>query len=202
MKTATTTVSILGITFYLILSLVLSHYPLFTDIYIIFCMDLTNPHSSYSRWAWTQLFWLQIWHQFHLTNAEHSYLAHRRCSKSIWWRCDFIVPYSLWLQKPPPHWRTWNLVRESQRRLCCCWAATRLCPTLCDPMGCSMPDFPVLHYLLEFAQTHVHWGGDCHQTISSSVREKVRQAIFCHQHPNWSCPSSPAPAIFSTQQPG
>ena len=23
-------------------------------------------------------------------------------------------------------------------------------------MDCSMPGFPVLHYLLEFAQTHVH----------------------------------------------
>jgi len=28
--------------------------------------------------------------------------------------------------------------------------------TLCHTMDCSMPDFPVLHYLLEFAQTHVH----------------------------------------------
>ena len=27
------------------------------------------------------------------------------------------------------------------------------CPTLCDPMGCSTPGFPVLHYLPEFAQT-------------------------------------------------
>ena len=30
-----------------------------------------------------------------------------------------------------------------------------LCPTLCSPMNCSMPDFPVPHYLPEFAQTHV-----------------------------------------------
>ena len=28
----------------------------------------------------------------------------------------------------------------------------------CDPMDHSMPGFPVLHYLPEFAQTHVHWG--------------------------------------------
>ena len=28
---------------------------------------------------------------------------------------------------------------------------------LCDPMDCSTPGFPVLHYLPEFAQTHVHW---------------------------------------------
>ena len=27
---------------------------------------------------------------------------------------------------------------------------------ICDPMDCSTPGFPVLHYLLEFAQTHVH----------------------------------------------
>ena len=31
---------------------------------------------------------------------------------------------------------------------------------LCDPMGCSMPDFPVLHQLLAFAQTYVHWVND------------------------------------------
>ena len=36
---------------------------------------------------------------------------------------------------------------------CCCCSATQSCLTLCDPMGCSMPSFPVLHYLLEFAQT-------------------------------------------------
>ena len=27
---------------------------------------------------------------------------------------------------------------------------------LCDPMDCSTQGFPVLHYLLEFAQTHVY----------------------------------------------
>ena len=31
------------------------------------------------------------------------------------------------------------------------------CPTLCDPIGCSTPGFPVLHYLLESAHSHVHW---------------------------------------------
>ena len=35
--------------------------------------------------------------------------------------------------------------------------------TLCNPMDCSMPGFLVLHYLLEFAQTHVHWVGDAIQ---------------------------------------
>jgi len=29
------------------------------------------------------------------------------------------------------------------------------CPTLCNPMDCSTPGFPVHHQLLEHAQTHV-----------------------------------------------
>ena len=31
-------------------------------------------------------------------------------------------------------------------------------------MDCISPGFPVLHYLLEFAQTHVHWVGDAIQS--------------------------------------
>ena len=34
------------------------------------------------------------------------------------------------------------------------------CPTICDPMDCSMPDLPVPHQLPEFTQTHVHWVSD------------------------------------------
>ena len=37
------------------------------------------------------------------------------------------------------------------------------CPTLCDPMNCSMPGLPVHHQLLEFTQMHVHWVGDAIQ---------------------------------------
>ena len=39
---------------------------------------------------------------------------------------------------------------------CCCCSITKSCLILCDPMDCSMPGFPVLHYLLEFAQPRVH----------------------------------------------
>jgi len=37
------------------------------------------------------------------------------------------------------------------------------CLTLWDPIDCSTPDFPVLHYLPESAQTHVHWASDTFQ---------------------------------------
>ena len=48
------------------------------------------------------------------------------------------------------HWKQLSLFSQS-------------CLTLCDPVDCSMPCFPVLHYLLEFAQTHVRWVGDAFQ---------------------------------------
>ena len=41
-----------------------------------------------------------------------------------------------------------------------CCSVAELCLTLCNPMDCGMPNFPVLHYLLEFAQTYVHWVSD------------------------------------------
>ena len=39
-------------------------------------------------------------------------------------------------------------------------SVTQSCLTLCDPMNCSMPGFPVPHQLPELAQTHVHRVGD------------------------------------------
>ena len=43
-------------------------------------------------------------------------------------------------------------------------SVAQLCLTLCHPIDCSMPAFLILHYLLEFAQTHVYWVGDPIQT--------------------------------------
>ena len=36
---------------------------------------------------------------------------------------------------------------------CICCSVAKSLLTLCDPMDCSTPGFPILHYLLEFAQT-------------------------------------------------
>ena len=41
-----------------------------------------------------------------------------------------------------------------------CSSVTRSCPTICDPMDCSIL---VLHHLLELARTHVHWVSDAIQ---------------------------------------
>ena len=44
--------------------------------------------------------------------------------------------------------------------LCVYMLSTQLCLILCNPVDYSMPGFPVLHYLPEFAQIHVRWVSD------------------------------------------
>ena len=52
-----------------------------------------------------------------------------------------------------------------------CWvfssfscSVAQSCPALCNPVDCSMPGFPILHYLPECAQTHVYWVSDAIQS--------------------------------------
>ena len=45
----------------------------------------------------------------------------------------------------------------------CCCSVAQSCPTLCNPMDCSMPGFLALYYFPEFAQTQVHWVSDANQ---------------------------------------
>ena len=48
-------------------------------------------------------------------------------------------------------------------------SVTQSCPTLCDPMDCSAPSFPVHHQFSDLAQTQCPSSWWCHPTISSSV---------------------------------
>ena len=81
-----------------------------------------------------------------------------------------------------PHFFTNKIKR------CCCCSVAKSCLTLCDLVDCSIPRFPILHYLPEFAQTHVHWTGDaiqlsvvpvssCRQSFPTSVSFPIGQ--FC-----------------------
>ena len=51
------------------------------------------------------------------------------------------------------------------------------CLTLRGPTNCSTPGFPALHYLLEFAQTHVHWVNDAIQ-LSHPLSLLLLPSIF------------------------
>ena len=85
----------------------------------------------------------------------------------------------------------------------CCCSVTKLCATLCDPMDCSTPGFPALHYLPDFAHTHVQWVNDAIQpshlplsvlpSIFPSIRVFSNELAFCISWPKYlSCSISPS----------
>ena len=57
----------------------------------------------------------------------------------------------------------WDWVLNWYTSFCVFSSVAQSCPTLCDPMNCSMPGHPVHHQLPEFTQTHVHQVGDAIQ---------------------------------------
>ena len=88
--------------------------------------------------------------------------------QDYWMGCHFLLQGIFPTQKQNLsvlrllHGQADSLPRASPEKpvsVCCCSAA-QSCPTLCDPMHCRAPGVPVLHHLLGFAQTHVHWVGD------------------------------------------
>ena len=76
----------------------------------------------------------------------------------------------LWMELSRPGPFTWISSNDRSRFAagCCYCTVSQSCLTLCDPMDCSTPGFPVYHHLPELAQTHVlSWW--YYSTISSSV---------------------------------
>ena len=84
-------------------------------------------------------------------------------------------------------------------------SVAQICPTLCNPMNCSTPGFPVHHQLAELAQTHVHRVGDAIQPTHplsspsppalslSSIRVFSSELVLCIRWPNdWSFSISPS----------
>ena len=66
----------------------------------------------------------------------------------MWFGCEFHYSFS-----PSSQQLSWG--RKTKVFSCFCSVA-KLCPTLCDPMDCSMPGSRVFHHLPELAQIHVH----------------------------------------------
>ena len=60
------------------------------------------------------------------------------------------------------------------------WVA-QSCPTLWNPMNCSMPGLPVQHQLPEHTQTHVHWVSDTIQP-SHPLSSPSPPALNLSQH--------------------
>ena len=65
--------------------------------------------------------------------------------------------------------------------MCCCCSVTKSHPVLYDPMNCRTLGFPVLHCLLKFAHTHVHWVDDAIQP-SHPLSPPSLPALSLSQH--------------------
>ena len=91
-------------------------------------------------------------------------------------------------------------------------SVTQSCPTLCNPIDCSMPGLPVHHQLPEFTQTYVHRVGDAIQSsllllcplllppIPPSIRVFSNESTLCMRWPKyWSFSFSISP---SNEHPG
>ena len=81
------------------------------------------------------------------------------------------------------HHALWETSTWTKR--CCCCSVAQSCSTLCDPMDCSTRGFPVLHYLPEFAQTHVHWVDGQFNKLAISDDDHWREEINREMRESW-----------------
>ena len=100
--------------------------------------------------------WLQPWNQKTIASWQGSNDKSRLC-----WKAETL------LCQPSSYSQGCGLSNGQK----CLWeldhkegsSGAQLCPTLCNPMDCSMPGLPVHHQLPELTQTHVHLVGDAIQ---------------------------------------
>ena len=77
------------------------------------------------------------------------------------------------IKKKKSYWEKFGIIAEDSSVSDCQSCSVALsCLTVCDPIDCSIPGFPVLHHFPKFAQTHIHQVSD--HLISSN------HLILCH----------------------
>ena len=102
----------------------------------------------------------KICHCFHFFWIYLPWSDITRCHDLGFWMLSFKPDFSV-----SSHTLIKKLFSSSSlSTICCCYCSVaQSCLTLCDPIDGSTPGFPVLHYLLELPQTHVHWVNDAIQ---------------------------------------
>ena len=152
-----------------------------TDIALLcmFFISFTTKTKQNFKWCWKIKWLLHMCHWFCCSCIWNKYsgmfvmVGHQRnrgVRKTFkWW--EQVIRYESQFVKVSVGPVQKNLNIELNN--CCCLVA-KSCLTLCSPMDYSTPSFPVLHYLLSYAQTHVHWVGDhfssCPQSFFPSIR--------------------------------
>ena len=80
----------------------------------------------------------------------------------------YFMQYCLWIRRglcltPGALQQVFCCLGHYAFQLCFLLLFSLWCVRLFDPMDCSMPGFPVLHYFLEFVHPHDHWVSDAIQ---------------------------------------
>ena len=109
------------------------------------------------------LWFLQIWKKMWLKTLFEDYeLVGQRNLLPLIPKTSSKVFLSLLIMKKKKKVEGIRTLEKILQYCCCCWVA-KPCLTLYDFMNCSTPGFSVLHYLLAFAQTYIHWINDAIQ---------------------------------------
>ena len=125
---------------------------------------------------------------------HHWFNGHEWTSSGRWWRIGKPgVLQSMGSQRVRHSWATehsdkslhWYCHNVEQCGVSSVVVQSLLCLTLWDPRDCTMPGFLVLHYFLEFVQTHVHWVSHAIQSShplspisASAVNLSQHQGLF------------------------
>ena len=93
-----------------------------------------------------------------LWQASTFFTKCKNCGCLLCKSCAQYFLSTVWI----PRWDL-RILSENSSRIIQFSSVTQSCPTLCDPMNCSMPGLPVHHQLSEFTQTLVHRVSDAIQ---------------------------------------
>ena len=95
--------------------------------------------------------------------GKHHLIANNSLQLAVILNEDLGYTLCTWGRKYTGLTRDWNKALRKPVGTVQFSSVTQSCPTLCDPVVCSMPGLPVHHQLPEFTQTHVHWVSDAIQ---------------------------------------
>ena len=78
-------------------------------------------------------------------------------------------------------WENWGTGKLNPLSMVLLFSVAKSCPTLCDPMDCSISVLSVLHHLPKFARVHVHCMTDAIQPSPLMLFSPSALSLSQHQ---------------------
>ena len=132
-----------------------------------------------TRWTWTQMSTNRCTNKQSVVYTYNALLFSLKMERNPITYYHIDEPWGCYAK-----WNKWVTKRQIAvwfHFYCFYCSVAKLCLTLRDLMDCSMSGFPVLHHLLEFAQTRVHLVNDAIQS-SHLLSSPSPPALNLSQH--------------------